>query len=760
MNVLDSSADVIDDAAHLLDQGLPLAARDVLRAAVATGDSRPATMLSLAIAEDRCGEVDVARRRILTIEQACPEWDEPPLRLAELYRRSGDVAAAETAYRRVLALNPLRSEALVALGAGLTARGRPIEALPLLKRACDHASPSFEAWHAFGVALLATGNAVAAEAALAEACRQAPERLDMALHRADAVLEAGRAEDELSRLEQAAELSPLNPLPLRVRAYLLERLGRLTESADLLQAAAEIAPADAGCAAALGSALARLGRESEAEPALRRALLLDPGHQQARADLAAVLIERLCFLESESLLRALLAERGDDAVLMANLATALLGQGRQTEAAVVARRATDLAPESSQPWRTLVGVLPYIEKAEAHAAAARASAGRCIRRAREPFLNDRHPERPLRIGLLSGALRTHPVGWLTLAGFEALDPASFDIICLGPHAAGNVFARRFAARASAWHDTGGGDDVAVAELCRKLKLDLIVDLGGQGAGGRLGVLANRAAPVQIKWVGSQVGTTGLPEMDWLVTDRWETPPEYADLYTERLLRLPDGYVCYETPSYAPDVTPPPALRAGHVTFGCFNNLAKVTPDVIQTWATIMSAVPGSRLLLKAPQLSDPRLASQVSGRFAAAGMDLDRIMLRGTSMHRAHLAAYEEIDVALDPFPYSGGLSTCEALWMGVPTITLPGRSFASRHTLSHQENAGLSGWAAGSLKEYVALAIDRAADLQGLAALRSKLRAQVAASPLCDAPRFGQALGAAFRHAWQAWCREPDSVA
>ncbi len=760
MTLMEVASEAANEGASLLDRGLPSEARAALYAAVAAGDRRPATQLNLALAEDKAGNAEAARRRIGEIERACPEWDEPPLRLAESLRRSGDWSAAEQAYRRVLDVNPARLEALVALGAGLVARGRLEEALPFLLRACNQPDPGFEPWHALGVARLALGDAALAEAALASASRAAPGRLDIALQRADAALAAGTAESELVRLEAVANASPLDPLPLRARAHLLEAMGRLEESADVLEAAAEIAPADAECAAALGFSLTRLDRADEAETALRRALALDPLCQQPRADLAAVLIRRLRFCEAEALVRGLVSERGEEALMLSNLATALVGQGRQEEAIAAARRATEVAPDAIQPWRILSGVLPYMATAEEHTAAVRACAQLYPRGERRPFANIADPDRPLRVGLLSNALRTHPVGWLTLAGWEALDRTAFELVCLGPFSPGNLFARRFAARACVWHDTRGGSDAAVAALCREQCLDIVVDLGGHGEAGRLGVLAHRAAPVQVKWVGSQVGSSGLPEMDWFLTDRWETPSDCADLYHERLLRLPDGYVCYEPPSHAPDAAPLPALAAGGVTFGCFNNLAKVTPEVIATWAAILAAVPDSRLVLKAPQLDDPALLPDFRARLTTAGLDASRFMLRGASAHREHLASYAEIDIALDPFPYSGGLSTCEALWMGVPTITLPGRSFASRHTLSHQENVGLSGWAAASPAEYVALAAQWASDLEGLAALRAGLRPQVAASPLCDAPRFGRNLGAALRHAWRTWCLENDRAA
>jgi protein O-GlcNAc transferase len=267
--------------------------------------------------------------------------------------------------------------------------------------------------------------------------------------------------------------------------------------------------------------------------------------------------------------------------------------------------------------------------------------------------------------------------------------------------------------------------------------------------------ANRLAPVQIKWVGMQAHSSGVAEMDWFLTDRWETPDGFDPLYSEKLLRLTDGYVCYSPPPHAPDVMPLPALANGFITFGCFSNLAKITPRVIETWAEILHRIPAARLILKTHQLSDGPTADGFLADFAALGISGDRIELRGSSGHRAFMGEYGDIDIVLDPFPYSGGLTTCEALWMGVPTITLPGEIFASRHSASHMSNAGLPDWLAGSVKDYIEMAVARAADRRALSELRAGLRAKVRQSPLCDAPRFGRNPGAALRHTWQAWCVE-----
>ena len=290
---------------------------------------------------------------------------------------------------------------------------------------------------------------------------------------------------------------------------------------------------------------------------------------------------------------------------------------------------------------------------------------------------------------------------------------------------------------------------------RELGIDILIDLGGYGDAARMPACAYRLAPVQIKWVGMQSHSSGLAEMDWIITDRWETPPELESVYSERPLRLPDGYVCYSPPPYAPDVVPLPALANGHITFGCFNNLAKVTPRVIATWCVVLHRVPNSRMVLKTQQFSDDRRRSGYAMHLPRAASAPERIELRGGSGHRAFMQQYNDIDIVLDPFPYSGGLTTCEALWMGVPTVAVPGEIFASRHSMSHLSNAGLADWVAPDLDAYVELAVAKAADIASLADLREGLRAQVKASPLCDAPRFGRNLGISLRAAWHDWCRQ-----
>jgi predicted O-linked N-acetylglucosamine transferase (SPINDLY family) len=757
--------------------GRPADALAVLRAA-AIDDPTPVTLLNLALAEDRAGHRDRARHRMQDLADRLPDWDEPKLRLAESLRTEGRKDAAEQAYEAVLAINPRREEALVSLAVLRLGRGDVPAATALLVRCCGLAPNNAEAWDALGLALLQTGDTAGAADAFAEALRVKPRWLDAALHLVDAACAAGTAEAELARFDAAAMANPLNPVAATARGVLLERLGHRDDAIDALEVAVTLAPDAPRPTALLAGVLARTTRVDEAEKWLRRASELDPDEPRLHNDHAAVLMRQHRHAQAHAELTELIATHGEQLGALCNLATASASCGLQQDAVATAERAIALAPDALSPRRALANTLPYREAVTgaellaaltacsdrapreaqlAHALCA-AQSGHAPRDAASNtapphFENPPNPDRRLRLGLLSGSLRTHPVGWLTVAGFETLDPLAFEIVVLAQHAARDAIARRFRAIAADWHDVDSIDDAALAVLGRTLGIDVLIDLGGYGDAGRMLACARRLAPVQVKWVGMQSHSSGLAEMDWFITDRWETPPGFDHLYSERLLRLPDGYVCYSPPPYAPDVAPLPALTNGHITFGCFNNLAKITPLVIATWARILRRLPSARLILKTHQFADAATAERIRAEFTVHGVAPARVELRGASHHRAFLAEYNQIDLVLDPFPYSGGLTTCEALWMGVPTVTLPGEIFASRHSASHLSNVGLVDWVAADLEGYVELALARATDLAALATLRDGLRPWVKASPLCNAPRFGRHLGAALRHAWCDWC-------
>ncbi len=565
----------------------------------------------------------------------------------------------------------------------------------------------------------------------------------------------------LAALDASCAADPLDTAALLRRAGVLARLGRHGEATDALEAAATLEPDDYAVAVALGNGLMHCGDFNLAAAAMRRAVALAPPDAPDRAllhsNLAAALNRVHRYRETCAVLAEALERDDENMYALCNLANAQVCLGEQAAAAATARRACALDLEAYLPRRTLASVLAYHPEATGAAMldAARQAAARAAPVGVPPW-RPRDPggvDRRLRVGLLSAALRTHPVGWLTLAGLEALDPQEFALVCLGQPPSADPMQRRFRAAAEEWHVVDAMPDAERVARLRALDLDVVIEMGGYGDQGMIGACAARIAPVQVKWVGMQSHSTGMATMDWMITDRWETPPHMAPLYSERLLTLPDGYVCYAPPPHAPAVAALPALRRGHVTFGCFNNLAKITPRVIAAWAAILRDLPQARLVLKTHQFEDPTTVAALNAAFAAHGVHDGRVEFRGASSHRALLAEYADIDILLDPFPYTGGLTSCEALWMGVPIVTMPGDTFASRHSASHLCNVGLDDWVAPDLAAYHALALRRAGDLPALAALRATLRPRMRASPLCDAARFGVGLGATLRHAWRDWC-------
>lgn len=733
----------------------PAAALRSLRRAIALGDESRTTWLNYILAEDGAGDSVHALELIRDLAEHYPEWDEAQLRLAERLRRDGEVTGAEAAYRSCLDLNANRVEALLGLATMCLQQGQPEAAQLLLLRCCGVAPQRAEAWDALGLALVGTNDLCEAESAYGEAQLLEPDNFDYALRRIGVSILAGHAEAELARLEVATLVDPLDVVLLTARGVLLDRLGRRADAIDVLEAACALAPDAAIPAVELANSLIHTDRSVAAEAALIRAIALAPEQKLLRNNRAVILMRLQRHEEARRELEAVMADQGEQPGILCNLSTALTALGEQAAGVAAARRAAALAPEMHLPWRVTANASAYLDGIEGATlldACARASA--TIGRPAIPcFANSRDPDRRLRVGLLSMTLKTHPVGWLTIAGFENLDPASFELVCIAQPELGDPIARRFRAVASEWHVADSADAALLATRIRALEIDLLIDLSGYGDHGLMAACAYRPAPVQLKWVGMQNHSSGLPEMDWFVTDQWETPPGTEPLYSERLLRLADGYVCYSPPPYAPEVGPLPALQSGHITFGCFNNLAKVTPRVIATWSEILHRLPSARLVVKSQQFSDRVTHAKVMAAFLVHGIGESQLELRGSSTHRSLLEQYNDIDIVLDPFPYTGGLTTCESLWMGVPTITVAGQTFSSRHATSHLSNVGLQDWIAPDIGAYMSMAIARAANVAALADLRAGLRARVKASALCDGPRFGRSLGAGLRHAWRHWC-------
>ncbi|ACO78943.1 glycosyl transferase,TPR repeat protein [Azotobacter vinelandii CA] len=373
---------------------------------------------------------------------------------------------------------------------------------------------------------------------------------------------------------------------------------------------------------------------------------------------------------------------------------------------------------------------------------------------------DRSPDKRLKIGLLSAGFRVHPVGQMITSALEHLPRNEFELIAYTTSSEQDDLTQRIRQRCDDWQAVMHLDDMDLAKQIRDDKIDILIDLCGHSEGSRLPTMAQEPAPLQIKWVGGLNNTTGLKAIDYLISDSVETPPGVDHQYVEKLIRLPDDYICYQPRPMQPHVGPLPALTNGYVTFGCFNNPSKVNEIVIEHWASIMAQIPASRLMLKGGQYENQAFIERISQAFETRGIERTRLKFEGQSPHLHLLNTYNQVDIALDPWPYSGGLTTCEALLMGVPVITYPGPSFAGRHSATHLVNAGLAELVADGWEHYRSLAVGLASDLDTLATIRQGLRQQLKNSPVCDAPRFARHFTIAMRAIWQRYCEGKEPAA
>jgi predicted O-linked N-acetylglucosamine transferase (SPINDLY family) len=370
-------------------------------------------------------------------------------------------------------------------------------------------------------------------------------------------------------------------------------------------------------------------------------------------------------------------------------------------------------------------------------------------------LNTPDPNRVLRIGFSSPDLGWHPVGFFIVRLFESILENEIKIIVYSDRLADDL-TNRIRAATGLWRDVNGISDEDLSKIILDDEIDILFDLTGHSAKNKMLLFARKPAPIQISWAG-YVGTTGLSSMDYLLSDIHSTPEDEDKYYSEKVIRMPDGWLCYAPPDYAPDIGPLPFKQKGSVTFGSFSNPGKINEEVISVWAAIMNAVPNSCLLIKYSGIDTATNIERLTAKFAANGINKSRLVLEGQSPHIDLLARYNDVDIALDTFPYSGGLTTYEALWMGVPVITVPGDTFASRHSKSHLTTVGLPELIAENKDDYIRLAVELSGNAERMAELRTGLRSWMANSPICDGDRFTNNFTATMRKIWRDWCLTQD---
>jgi len=570
----------------------------------------------------------------------------------------------------------------------------------------------------------------------------------------------GKVAESLAPAAKAAQLRPADANAHNNLGNILRDLGRMEASEASCRRALALRPDFAEAHTNLGNVLRDTGRLEQAEASYRRALAIAPRDAFAHSNLGSVLRDTGRIALAEEHLRHALALKPDFADAHNNLALVLQLRGLKHDAEACYRRAIELDPEHLAGYSSLLFSLNY--SACGASDEPRALAGRfgavASARAGTPYRTWETDEAParLRVGLVSGDLRSHPVGHFLEAVLRSVDPRRLELLAYSaaPPTSDDALTARIRPRFDRWTPLHDQTDAQVAERIRRDGVHVLLDLSGHTKGNRLPVFARRPAPVQATWLG-YFATTGMAQMDYVIGDPHVTPAHEEHHFGERVWRLPESYLCFTPPDVALDVSELPARDAGHVTFGSFNNLAKLGVDVVAVWAAILHRVPRSRLFLKCKQLGDDAVRRQTLALFAEGGIAPERLVLEGPSPREALLAAYRRVDIALDPFPYPGGTTSVEALWMGVPVLTRRGDRFLSHVGESIACNAGLADWIAADDVEYVAKATAFSGNLEALASLRCGLRARTLASPLFDATRFARHLEHAL---WSMWQRRRDN--
>jgi predicted O-linked N-acetylglucosamine transferase (SPINDLY family) len=586
-------------------------------------------------------------------------------------------------------------------------------------------------------------------------------------------------------------VDPLNAGAYNGLAALAMTVGDHQEAVELTKHALQSDPTFLKALSNLGGALQALGFIEESRQALLRALVLAPDHPESLNNLALVEITAGRPAAAINLLERLTAAQQDNPHYLKNLGAAYLADNRCTEAERILRRAADLAPANAEIQNNLGNALCIAGKVEhglqllRRAAALDPSSLQArsnllfmmqhawgldpedLFREQASFsaLVSRRPIRPnalkpvstgarrLRVGYVSRDLGFHPVGHFLLPVLQEHDRNKFQVFCYSDRLVEDNLTARLRGCTAVWRRTAGLDDDTLAQVIRSDSIDVLVDLSGHAGGNRLAAFALRPAPVQISWMG-YVGGTGLRAMDFTILDHAIAPVEGGWWTSERILRMPGTFLCYKAPDFAPPMASPPSLSNGFVTFGSFNRPVKINPVLLQTWSGLLAATPGSRLVLKSATYRDEEVCQALLAEFARNGVDPARIEIRAGSSHANMLAEYGDIDVALDTFPFTGGITSCEALWMGVPVVTLIGQTPVSRMTLSFLTEIDLEEFAASNPDEYIAIA-RRLAECGNLRTdLRKDMRERIAQSHLGDARAFTAALESLLTEAWHSAAR------
>jgi protein O-GlcNAc transferase len=678
--------------------------------------------------------------------------------LGNVFRDQSRLAEAVACFERALALKPGYAEAHSNLGNVFRDQSRLAEAVACFERALALEPDLAEVHNSLGSVFRDQGKLAEATACFERALALKPGYAEAHSNLGNVFRDQGKLAEAIVCFERALALKPGYAEVHSNLGNVFRDQGRLAEAIACFERALTLKPGYAEAHSNLGNVFLDQGKLAEAAACYERALALKPDYAKAHNNLGKVFLDQGKLAEAVACYERALALKPDYVKAHNNLGNVFLDQGKLAEAVACYERALAFKPGYAKAGSNLVYCLNYNDTMTAP----QLFAAHCDWNKRfscpdlmpKTYANNCTPGRRLKIGYVSPDLRDHSVAYFIEVLLREHDREVVEIYSYADVVRPDAVTERLRGFTDHWVATVGLSHDNLAERIRTDGIDILVDLAGHTAKNRLPVFARKPAPVQVTWLGYP-NTTGLAAIDYRLVDAITDPYGAADAWaSETLVRLEGGFLCYAAPKNAPIPSLPPCLTNGRVTFGSFNNPAKLSPATLDVWARLLNRLPQSRLLLKGKPFADATTRALLLSRLEERGLAAERVeLVAWIPSQAAHLALYNRLDIALDPFPYNGTTTTCEALCMGVPVVTLCGDRHAGRVGASLLNQVGLTDWIAGSIDEYLEIAVNFAGAPSQLAELRHDLRPRLSRSPLCDGRKFARKIEAAYRTMWLRWC-------
>lgn len=638
------------------------------------------------------------------------------------HHRAGRLSEAENAYQRVLQVDPGNFDALHFLGVIAHQVGKDDLSCQLIDAALSIRPDSAEALSNRGLALQGLGRHEDAVASYVRALDLRPDYAEAQYNLGTVLLGLRRYEEALASYDKAVSIRPDYAEAHSNRGNALQELNRPTEALVSFDKAISINPGLAKTFCSRGNLLRDHGRLTEALASYDQAISVEPAYAEAYS----------------------------------NRGLTLQSLARHEEALADYRKALELRPTYDVAHSNAIFVLDLMEGRDAREHQEERKRwyemhGRKYAASIRAHDNVVEPERRLRIGYVSADFRRHAACFAFAPVIRSHDRVNFEVICYSDTVLEDDVTAGLRSASEVWRQTVGWSDEALAEQIRRDRIDILVDLTSHMAGNRLLVFARKPAPVQVTAWGYPNGT-GLPTIDYLLADTVLIPPEERGLFAEEIFDLP-CFLCYEPSANLPDVSPLPALSGKPFTFGCISRIEKISDGALRLWGKILAQVPDARLLIKGQALDDPELRRQFIFRLSAAGIEEARVRLIGSTSHSELLQTFHEVDVALDPFPHTGSIGTSEALWMGVPVVTMRGPTVTSRLCASILTALGMHDWIGRDADDYARIAVQASRNIEALALTRAQMRPLLAKSIFGNAQSQARTVEAAYRTMWRRWC-------